>query len=83
MSMRVDKFLNTVNITKRRAISEDMCKSGVVSINGIVAKPSKDVKIGDKITIKFIAKEVSYEVLAIPATKSIPKSEQNSYVKEI
>ncbi|WP_299042955.1 RNA-binding S4 domain-containing protein [uncultured Campylobacter sp.] len=81
--MRVDKFLNTVNITKRRAISEDMCKSGVVSINGIVAKPSKDVKIGDKITIKFIAKEVSYEVLAIPVTKSIPKSEQNSYVKEI
>ncbi|MEE3693754.1 RNA-binding S4 domain-containing protein [Campylobacter sp. CLAX-22107-21] len=81
--MRVDKFLNTVNITKRRAISEDMCKSGVVSINGIVAKPSKDVKIGDKITIKFIIKEVSYEVLAIPATKSIPKSDQNSYVKEI
>lgn len=81
--MRVDKFLNTVNITKRRAISEDMCKSGVVSINGIVAKPSKDVKIGDKITIKFIAKEVSYEVLAIPVIKSIPKSEQNSYVKEI
>lgn len=81
--MRVDKFLNIVNITKRRAISEDMCKSGVVSINGVVAKPSKEVKIGDKITIKFIMKEISYEVLAIPVTKSIPKSEQSSYVKEI
>lgn len=81
--MRVDKFLNTVNITKRRAISEDMCKSGVVSINGVVAKPSKEVKIGDKITIKFIMKEISYEVLAIPVTKSIPKSEQSNYVKEI
>lgn len=81
--MRVDKFLNTVNITKRRVISEDMCKSGVVSINGVVAKPSKEVKIGDKITIKFIMKEISYEVLAIPVTKSIPKSEQSSYVKEI
>ncbi|MBQ7134872.1 RNA-binding S4 domain-containing protein [Campylobacter sp.] len=81
--MRVDKFLNTVNITKRRAISEDMCKSGVVIINGVVAKPSKEVKIGDKITIKFIMKEISYEVLAIPVTKSIPKSEQSSYVKEI
>lgn len=81
--MRVDKFLNTVNITKRRAISEDMCKSGVVSINGVVAKSSKEVKIGDKITIKFIMKEISYEVLAIPVTKSIPKSEQSSYVKEI
>ena len=33
--MRVDKFLNSVNITKRRAVSEDMCKNGVVSINGL------------------------------------------------
>ena len=36
--MRVDKFLNVVNITKRRAISEDMCKSGVVGINGVIVK---------------------------------------------
>lgn len=81
--MRVDKFLNVVNITKRRAISEDMCKSGVVSVNGVVAKPSKDLKIGDKITIKFINYDISYEVLAIPTTKSIPKSAQNEYVKQI
>ena len=53
--MRVDKFLNTVNITKRRAVSEDMCKSGVVSVNGVVAKPAKEVKIGGVITIKFLA----------------------------
>ncbi|WP_078424876.1 RNA-binding S4 domain-containing protein [Campylobacter pinnipediorum] len=81
--MRIDKFLNVVNITKRRAISEDMCKSGVVSINGVIVKPAKDVKIGDKITIKFITKDVNYEVLAIPTTKSIPKSSQSEYVKQI
>ena len=81
--MRVDKFLNTVNITKRRAVSEDMCKSGVVSINDAVAKPSKEVKIGDVISIKFLAKEVRYQVLAIPVTKSIPKSAQSEYVKEL
>lgn len=81
--MRVDKYLNTVNITKRRAISEDMCKSGVVSINGVVVKASKEVKIGDRITIKFLDKELSYEVLAIPTTKSIPKSAQAEYVRQI
>ena len=81
--MRIDKFLNTVNITKRRSISEDMCKSGIVSINGIVSKPAKEVKIGDKITIKFLTKEVNYEVLDIPVTKNIPKSEQYKYAKQI
>ena len=61
-AMRVDKFLNTVNITKRRAVSEDMCKSGVVSVNGVVAKPAKEVKIGDVITIKFLTREARYAV---------------------
>lgn len=81
--MRIDKFLNVVNITKRRAISEDMCKSGIVSINGVVVKPSKEVKIGDKITIKFLTREANYEVLEIPLLKTIPKNEQGKYAKQI
>lgn len=81
--MRVDKFLNAVNITKRRAISEDMCKSGVVSVNGAVVKPAKTLKIGDIITIKFLTREAKYEVLALPTQKNIPKSEQEKYVKEL
>ena len=81
--MRIDKFLNVVNITKRRAVSEDMCKSGVVSINGTVAKAAKDVKIGDIITIKFLVTEKSYQVLAIPESKSTPKSMQSEFVKEL
>ncbi len=79
--MRIDKFLNSVNITKRRAISEDMCKSGVVSINGKVAKPAKDVKVGDTIEIKYLDKSFTYEVLQIPTTKSIPKSKKDEYVR--
>lgn len=81
--MRIDKFLNSVNITKRRAISEDMCKNGVVSINGIVVKPAKDVKVGDVITIAYLERSVKYEVLQIPETKTIPKTKQNEYVKEV
>ena len=81
--MRVDKFINSVNITKRRAIAEDMCKSKVVFVNGTVAKPAKDVKVGDIIEIKYLEKSVKYEVLQIPITKSIPKSKKDEYVKEL
>lgn len=81
--MRIDKFLNSVNITKRRAVSEDMCKNGVISINAAVAKPAKDVKIGDIITIAYLERSVKYEVLQIPETKTIPKTKQNEFVREI
>ncbi len=82
-SMRVDKFLNAVNITKRRAISEDMCRSGVVGINGVIVKASKEVKIGDIISLHFTDYTQEYKVLALPTTKNIPKNAQSEYVVKL
>ena len=81
--MRVDKWLSSVNVIKRRTIASDMVKSGVVYINGLKAKASKNVAIGDKITIEYLKGAKSYEVLQIPTTKTIPKSQKDQYVKEI
>lgn len=81
--MRIDKFLNSVNITKRRSVSQDMIASGVVLINGIAAKASKNVAIGDVITINYLNSVKKYEIVQIPQTKSTPKSLQEEYVKEV
>ncbi|MCB4746989.1 MAG: RNA-binding S4 domain-containing protein [Sulfurovum sp.] len=81
--MRVDKWLSAVNVVKRRTVATDMLKSGVVYINEQKAKASKDVKIGDKITIKYLKGSKSYKVLQIPMTKTIPKSQKEEYVKEL
>ncbi|MFA6187794.1 MAG: RNA-binding S4 domain-containing protein [Sulfuricurvum sp.] len=81
--MRIDKFLNAVNLTKRRAVAQDMIAEGVVQINGKVVKASKNVAIGDVITLVYLEKELRYEVLALPTIKSTPKSQQNLYVKEL
>lgn len=81
--MRVDKWLASVNVIKRRTIATDMVKNGVVFINAIMAKPSKNVSIGDKITIKYLAEDKNYQVLAIPTTKTIPKSQKDLFVKEL
>ena len=81
--MRIDKWLSAVNVVKRRTIAQDMVKSGVVFINGIKAKPSKEVKVGDKITIEYLKGSKNFEVLQIPTTKTVPKSAKDEYVKEI
>jgi len=81
--MRIDKFLNSVNITKRRSIAQDMISNGVVEINGVVAKASKNVEVGSVITINYLNESKKYEVLQIPTTKSTPKSLQDQYIKEI
>lgn len=81
--MRIDKFLNSVNITKRRSVAQDMIENGVVLINGIVAKASKNVDVGSIITINYLESTKKYQVLKIPETKSTPKSLQAEYIKEI
>jgi len=81
--MRVDKWLASVNVVKRRTIATDMLKSGVVLVNNIKAKASKDLKVGDKVTIEYLKGAKSYEVLQIPTTKTIPKSKKDEYVKDL
>jgi len=81
--MRVDKWLSAVNVIKRRTIATDMLKSGVVFVNTMKAKASKDIKIGDKVTIAYLKGEKHYEVLEIPKTKTIPKSQKDLFVKEL
>jgi len=81
--VRIDKYLSSVNLVKRRTIAQDMVKSGVVFINGVQAKPSKEVKPGDRIEIRYLKGSRHYEVLQIPATKTIPKSAKEDYVKEL
>ncbi len=82
--MRIDKFINSVNITKRRAIAQDMLQNGVVSLNGNPVKQSKDVKIGDVISIKYLDGEIeSYKILDLPKLKNTPKSDQAKYVTRL
>lgn len=59
--MRIDKFLNAVNLTKRRAIAQDMITEGVVQINGKVVKASKNVAVGDVITLVYLEMTLRYE----------------------
>ena len=81
--MRIDKFLNSVNITKRRSVAQDMIANKVVLINDVVAKSSKDVDVGSIITINYLNESKRYEVLKIPTAKSTPKSLQHEYIKEL
>ena len=81
--MRIDKFLNAVNITKRRTIAQDMIENRVVKIAGISVKASRDVKVGDIIEIAFLEKSRFFEVLQIPTQKTIKKDESHLYYKEI
>ncbi|MCR5349474.1 MAG: RNA-binding S4 domain-containing protein [Acholeplasmatales bacterium] len=63
--MRLDKFLKVSRLIKRRTLAKEVSESERVLVNGKIAKPSKDLKIGDIITIEFGMKMVSIKVISL------------------
>ena len=63
--MRLDKYLKTSRIIKRRTVANEACSLGRVSVNEKVAKPSTDVKIGDIISVRSGAKLLTAEILSV------------------
>ena len=65
--MRLDKYLKVSRIIKRRTVANEACDASRVLINGKPAKPSKEVKVGDVIGVRFGDKEAFFKVLIIPS----------------
>ncbi|MCF0260012.1 MAG: RNA-binding S4 domain-containing protein [Erysipelotrichaceae bacterium] len=51
--MRLDKYLKTARILKRREAAKELALAGRVQINGRPAKPSAEVEVGDRIRLQF------------------------------
>ena len=75
--MRIDDYLSTVGLIKRRTVAKDMGSSGLIEVNGRRVKPAYDVKAGDIIALKGKHGKRA-EVIAIP-TGSVPKDDRQKY----
>ncbi|MDD3192000.1 MAG: RNA-binding S4 domain-containing protein [Bacilli bacterium] len=66
--MRLDKFLKVSRMIKRRSVASSAAKSDKVLVNGKVAKPSTEVKVGDIIQICYANRTVEVKVVQLLAS---------------
>ena len=66
--MRLDKYLKVSRLIKRRTLAKEVATNERVLVNGKLAKPSKEIKVGDEITIEFGNKDVTIRVVSLEAT---------------
>ena len=79
--MRLDKYLKVSRLIKRRTVANDAADGGRVTVNGAPAKPSKDVKPGDIIEIRFGPRTVRVEVVSV--AESAPKADAPAMYREL
>ncbi len=65
-ALRLDLFLKTARLIKRRSLAKEICDAGCVQINGRVAKAGTMVQVGDALTVDIRDRLMRVRVLRIP-----------------
>ena len=63
--MRLDKYLKVSRLIKRRTIANEACDAKRVLVNGVPARASYEVKVGDLIEITLGQKPLKAKVLSV------------------
>ena len=77
--MRIDDYLSTVGVVRRRTVAKESGQNGLVTVNGQKVKPAYQVRPGDVIHIKG-SRSVTVEVIDIPSG-SVPKEQRERYYR--
>ena len=64
--MRLDKFLKVSRLIKRRTVANKVSDQGRIYVNDVIAKPAKQLKEGDIITIVQADTQVKVKIVKIP-----------------
>ena len=81
-SVRVDKWLWAVRIFKTRSDAADACRTNRVLINGAFVKPSREIKVGDTVTVKKMPVTYTYRVAAMVSSRQ-PAKNVPDYVENL
>jgi ribosomal 50S subunit-recycling heat shock protein len=65
--MRLDLFLKWSRVILRRTLAKDTCDAGRVTVNGQEAKASREVRVGDTVSIRLPRRQLTFRICSIPS----------------
>lgn len=74
MEVRLDKWLWAVRVFKTRSDAADAIRSNRVLVNDAYAKPSREVKVGDVISVKKMPVVYEYRVVELVSSRQPAKN---------
>ncbi|MGD0732513.1 MAG: RNA-binding S4 domain-containing protein [Terracidiphilus sp.] len=78
-SLRIDKWLWAARFFKTRALAQKSCDMGRIHSNGVQAKPAREVRVGDMLTVRNEGGEFQVEVLALSEVRGPAAVAQTLY----
>jgi ribosomal 50S subunit-recycling heat shock protein len=73
--MRLDLFLKASRLVTRRSVAKELCDAGRIKVNALVARASKEVKIGDAVELQRGARVTKVRILDLPSSKQVRRDQ--------
>ncbi|MGI8469325.1 MAG: RNA-binding S4 domain-containing protein [Pyrinomonadaceae bacterium] len=73
--MRLDLFLKASRLILRRTLAQEFCDAGLVKVNNLTAKSSREIKPDDEIEIRRRSRILKIRALQIPKSKQVSRAE--------
>ena len=68
-ALRLDKWLWAVRVFRTRSLAGDACRAGSVAVNALTAKPSRDVRAGETVTVRIGLVLRTLRVMGVPRSR--------------
>jgi ribosomal 50S subunit-recycling heat shock protein len=78
--LRLDVFLSETRLIKRRTQAKKACEQRIVLVDGEIAKPAKEIKVGQVLTLNFSSRTQEVEILGIPSG-NVKKQDASHFYK--
>src|SRR5438309_8153758 len=78
-SVRIDKWLWAARFFKTRTLAAKACELGRIQSNGQLAKPARDVRVGDMLRVTSPGGEFQLEVLLLSEVRGSASVAQTLY----
>ena len=79
-TVRVDRWLWSVRVYRSRTASTDACRAGHVRVNDARAKPSTEVRPGDRVSTRHGGRQRILEVVETITTRTSAKDAASAFI---
>jgi ribosomal 50S subunit-recycling heat shock protein len=80
--MRIDLLLKSLCLVKTRNQGRKGCESGYVRLNGKAVKPSREIRAGDVIEIRYPRRLLVVELIEVPPGR-IARRDRERFIRVI